>query len=515
MQDTEQDIRLNMLNSLLTTPHRDLAKVHGVHQELVKQDPLFYGRLAAWYADPKGGHAEIRDHVESFIISLALSNFDGHRDEACALMRDLPPYQLCRVVDFIHGRKDTQVVRAKKAKVAAGAEAEKPKPETKVIDYGLFKNVPNSIRTEVTRYLREREADDDWFDATALSARKQLKRLYSVLHIKPGERAQKILFDREPPEGSKLAQLKALAKLTDPGEQAVLIAEQKIPYRVASTVITQMTPAVILALVEVMSSQELLNNLASLKKRGALDNPDIKARIDAKIGEAKKSKRVSALKMSKAVEAGALEGATKAAVEEVADAQLKAKGRIKRPIALLIDRSGSMSVSIEIGKRIAAMVSAIMDAPLFVYAFDKVPMEVTAKGTSLADWEAAFKGIKPHGGTSCGSPLLALERAKQRVETLLYVSDGGDNNHPLFQAQYPKYCAALAIQPNVVLVKLPGDQDTLSRQCESGGINLDVWDVPAGDMYSFPGLLPLLTRPSKLDLLMDILRWEVPKRRAA
>src|SRR5436305_13704072 len=106
-----------MLNTLLTTPHRKLDLVWPVHQELVGKDPRFYVRLAAWYFD-KG---EVRDHKEMFVVTLALSGFEGHRDVGLALLRKLPPYQVARVVDFMHGRKDTQrkvvVEQGKKGKV--------------------------------------------------------------------------------------------------------------------------------------------------------------------------------------------------------------------------------------------------------------------------------------------------------------------------------------------------------------------------------------------------------------
>src|SRR5580693_2933342 len=98
----EQDLRLRLLNTLLTTPHRKLDEIHPVHAELVKQDPRFYVRLAAWYAD----HGDVRDHKEMFIVTLALSDFTGHRDTGLAMLRDLPPYQVGRVIDFIHGRKE-------------------------------------------------------------------------------------------------------------------------------------------------------------------------------------------------------------------------------------------------------------------------------------------------------------------------------------------------------------------------------------------------------------------------
>src|SRR5262249_58202455 len=98
----ERDRRLNCLNPLLHTPHRNLVQLWPVHGDLVAKDPRFYVRLAAWYAD----HGEVRDHKEMFVIALVLSEFDGHRDVGLAMLREMPPYQVARVVDFINGRKE-------------------------------------------------------------------------------------------------------------------------------------------------------------------------------------------------------------------------------------------------------------------------------------------------------------------------------------------------------------------------------------------------------------------------
>jgi hypothetical protein len=93
----ERELRAELLNTLLTTPHRNLVALHPVHESMIEQDPLFYVHLAAWYAD----HGAIRDHKEMFVSMLSLSEFEGHRDVGLALLRRLPPYEVARVVDFI------------------------------------------------------------------------------------------------------------------------------------------------------------------------------------------------------------------------------------------------------------------------------------------------------------------------------------------------------------------------------------------------------------------------------
>jgi hypothetical protein len=520
MAQPEQDLRLDLLNTLLTTPHRELQKIWPVHRDLVQRDPLFYVRMAAWYAD----HGDVRDHKEMFIITLVLSSFDGHRDVGLALLRALPPYELARVVDFIHGRKTTRKVRvnekdqrrdnARKALRGKPAEQAPAEVKTRIDEFGLFRNVPRSLKTEVARYLAEREADPDWFDSTALVARKAMKRLYAVMHIAPGERAQKILFEKDPPADSRLFALRELARADSPVEQARAIVEHRIPYRVAATVIRQMTPTVLLALIERMSPQELINNLGALRRRGAFDNPDLKAQIEEKLAQAKTAARVSALKAEEAVKATGASGELRKQLEEIADTQVKARGRIARPTALLVDKSSSMTTAIELGKRIGALISTICDAPLFVYAFDTMAYEVPAKGTELAAWERAFRGINAGGSTSCGVAVANLRRKKQYVEQIILVTDEEENTSPLFVHELKLYRTELASDANVIIVRTPGGRNQLETQLRREGMGVDVFQF-TGDYYSLPNLVSLLSRPSKMDLLMEIMDYPLPERKPA
>ncbi|REJ68216.1 MAG: hypothetical protein DWQ31_08795 [Planctomycetota bacterium] len=531
MSTREEDIRVEILNALLTTPHRELQKIWPVHQDLIAKDPRFYVRLAAWYAD----HGDVRDHKEMFIICLVLSDFAGHRDVGLAMLRALPPYQVVRVVDFISGRKKTRPARrdekqralaqaSKRARrtlaqrvfgSAPDAEMEAVVETDKVTDeFGLFRNIPRAMKTEVTRYLREREADPEWFDGSVLSARKAMKRLYALLHVRPDERAQKILFEDDPPVDSRLYALRELAAAESPAEQAKAIVQHKIPYRVASTVIRQMTPTVLVALIEQMSAQELINSLGALKRRGALDVPEIRSLVEAKLADAKTADRVSALKAEKAIEAVGVSDQMRQALENVADTQIKAKGRIARPTALLVDKSASMYLAIDLGKRIGAMISAICESELYTYAFDTMAYEITSKRTDLADWERAFKGISAGGATSCGVALKNLERKKQFVEQVIIITDEEQNTPPTFISALREYSQALQAAPSVVIVRTPGGSSYVERSCRDAGIQVDVFNFE-GDYYSLPNLVPMLSRPSKMELMMEIMDYPLPERKSA
>jgi hypothetical protein len=509
----EQDLRLELLNSLLTTPHRELGKIRPVHEEMVAKDPRFYVRLSAWYAN----HGDVRDHKEMFIVTLILSEFEGHRDVGLAMLRGLPPYEVVRVLDFIHGRKKTKKVRAegkqesKRGKKPSNTVAE-AQTQTVVEEFGLFRNPPRALKTEITRYLREREADADWFDGSVLVARKAIKRLYALLHVKPGARAQQILFDENPPADSRLAALKKLARAKTPVEQAEAIIEHRIPYRVAVTVVQQMTPTVLLALIEVMSPQELINNLAALKRRGAMDNPDLMSMIEQKLEAAKTGTRVSAFKAEEALGSADLSADIRKKLEQVADTQVKAKGRIARPTALFIDKSGSMELAIELGKRLGSLISAICEKELYVYAFDTMAYPIERAGDDLASWEKALKGITAGGGTSCGVPLDFMTRRRQYVEQIIVVTDEGENAAPFFVEALTKYREALKADPSVCFVRTPGASTQVEDQCRQKGVSCDAFQF-TGDYYALPNLVPLLSRPSKLELLMEIMDYPLPQRK--
>jgi hypothetical protein len=436
------------------------------------------------------------------------------------MLRELPPYQVQRVVDFIHGVKKTIKEKpegGKKAKKAAGETPVQTEVKTKIVETGLNRNVPRSMITEVERYLREREADDEWFDSVAVQARKSLKRLYSVLHIKPGKRAQAILFDEKPPEGSKALAIKVLAKATTPAEQAKAVLEHKIPFRVASTLMPTMTPTVLLALIEVASPQEVINNLGMLKRHGALNNPDLKKLVEDKLEKAQTGKRVNVMKaQTQAAKAVAGDTGLQEKLEAVTDRQAKAKGRIKRSTAMLVDKSGSMSQALELGKQIGALIGGIMDAPLFVYAFDTMAYPIAAKGDKLADWNRAFEGLTAVGGTSCGIALKHMIRNKEMVENIILITDEGENQVPAFWPTYQEYRNATGLDPAVTIVKVQGAANNLELQAQALKIECSAWQFSGGaDYYSLSELIPFLTRPSRTDLLMDIMSWPLPQRKTA
>jgi hypothetical protein len=277
-----------------------------------------------------------------------------------------------------------------------------------------------------------------------------------------------------------------------------------------------------------------------------MDNPEVKAMIEEKIERAKTDVRVSAFKAKKAIEAAGVSEDVAKQLDEVTEARVKAKGKIVRSTALLIDKSGSMKEAIEIGKRVAALIAGICEADLFVYAFDTVgyPIdgtqewktgkvrrflsglvaggadkkkpEVTKEGErpTLSDWEMAFSGIEAGGGTSCGVAVEMMRRQKQPVEQIVMVTDEEENESPRFVETLKRYSQELNVAPHVVFVKTRGASGQLETECKRERIPFDTYQFE-GDYYALPNLVPILTRPSKLDLLLDIMAYPLPRRKTA
>ncbi|MGA2496967.1 MAG: hypothetical protein ABSH20_04465, partial [Tepidisphaeraceae bacterium] len=85
---------------------------------------------------------------------------------------------------------------------------------------------------------------------------------------------------------------------------------------------------------------------------------------------------------------------------------------------------------------------------------------------------------------------------------------------PLFVPTLQKYREALKADPAVCIVRTPGAGDGLEKQCRAAGIGVDVFQF-SGDYYSLPNLVPLLSKPSRLELLMEIMEYPLPVRKSA
>jgi hypothetical protein len=501
----ERDVRVGILNSFLTTPHRKLDELAPLHTQALERDPLFYSHLALWYMET----GEVRDHKVLFVAHLLTCDYAEFREAGWVLLQGLAPFEVARVLD--HAKR-------------------------------VIGKAPRVLRSAVAHYLRTREANPRQFDGAALRARDDLKHLYASLRLKPGPRAQAILFDEQPPEDSTFAALKRLARAQTAEEQAAIILEHRIPYTTAVGAVAHVTPALLVALIAAMSPQEVVNSLGSLKRRGALDDKEVKALIDQKLQAAVGDRRVSTMKAKRAMQAVDLDPETARTLTRVTDERVAAKVAITRPTALFVDKSASMTQAIEVAKQLAALISAVVSAEFKVYAFDTAAFEVAAKVAeekrpllhkvvshlthkqeldagerrpTLSDWEQAFRFIKADGRTSIGAPLARMTRDRVYVEQIVLVTDEEENTPPFFRDAWTAYAEAMGAAPTVIIVKVGASgRSRFVDGLREKGIEVLTYEF-RGDHYSLPNVLPLLALPTRAELVDAIMARDLPRRPVA
>jgi hypothetical protein len=509
----ENDVRVQMFNAFMNCPHRDTDAAMKIHGDLRAKDPLFYAHLAAWYRKQRD---QLRDHNEVFTAMLVTDPYIENRETGLALFREHVTFMKDKIVGFIKGK--TAKIRektGKKIKVGKHSHDEVKITEKKV---GLNKSLPTSLRSEIESFLNWLCEDPARFDTVALKNAKALKNLYFAKGkhaFKHSDRVQKILFDKEYPKDSKLNVLKEITEAKTPEKAAKLIVENKLPYNIAVGLVDKITPTILVALIDAMTPQEVINSMASLQDQGALDNADTKKLIEAKLEKAKKTGNVSSLKAKTAVSTGRIKDEALAKkLDDVSDVLIQKTGVITEDTAVFVDRSGSMSQAIEYGKRISALISGVTTAKLYSVAFDDSPMEVTSKGKTLSDWERAFAPVRPGGSTSMACALRYLHAKKYAVGQIVVITDEGENCNPRFAEVYPAYCKEFNVTPHIVVIHVGNPDSTFSDSLKRAGIAFDLYTPKANDNYSLPGLVTLLARKSKLDLVMEIMDVPLPTRKA-
>jgi hypothetical protein len=130
----------------------------------------------------------------------------------------------------------------------------------------------------------------------------------------------------------------------------------------------------------------------------------------------------------------------------------------------------------------------------------------------LADWEKALLGISAGGATSCGVAIEWMRRQGQRVEQIVMITDEGENQAPCFKDAYKSYAEELNVRPDVIFIKIGRAVNVLEKDCAQLGIAPNAFEF-RGDYYALPNVIPLLTRPSMMELVMEVLSYPLPQRK--
>jgi len=466
-----------LIGGLVKSVHKslDLYKVDAL--KVVNQDPDLFAHLIAW--NQKNG--EIRDAKVAFPV-LALRGDTGPQkiffENAVAHTMLLDPRNLVRVAYF---HRDLN----KANPVMNGASA--------LLKYGM------------TQYLRIRENRVPWWDKTVLQHRASMKTLYALNHVQPSQRVQNILFDGKYPAKSVFQVLRDLSKMA-PAEAAGNILNYKIPFLIALGALggLKKNTDLVLALIENMSSAELITNTNMLTKLGVMDNPILKSSYEKGLQKAQKDKKLSGLKAGRAA-AAVKDEKVKAKLENVQEAQIDNIKGLEGDWLVLGDKSGSMHSSIEKAKEIAAFLARTVKGKVWLVFFNTMPQLFDVSGKTLEEVKSATRGISASGGTSIGCGLDMVLDKNIIVNGIVIVSDGGENTEPRFHNVYARYSKKFDFTPNVYLLHVPGEMDSLTGNCERSSIPFSRVEIDRADYYSLPNLAKIL-RTSRYTLVDDIMQ---------
>lgn len=486
---TEQNrARTLLFNNLVRVQHREYAPMVAELHEALETDPDFISKACVHLAN---GGTNIRDTADCAVITLLTSptEYPEYREAGrCILLGDdiyitlptditlsgLEPFRIFRIDEFIREYK----VKA-----------------------------PRLMRETMTDYVRFLEGQPTRFDGVAIRNRKALKSVYAHYHIKPDQRAQAILFDDKPPADSKLNVLKQIANSEDVREQVRLVVENKIPYVVASSVLPKMTPAVGVALIEVMSPTEALNSRSWVEKSGLLQVPEVRDAYLAKVKQATKSAAsIEHRKSAQGSDAGVQE-----AINEAKETSVAKQQRITQNVALLVDISGSMEAAIGAALKFGERIAPICDGELAVIAFNDYAREIKVDDRhSLSAWQSAFRGIRCGGTTSMQAGLeLALKNGY--TPQMVVITTDESENVGSYAGLLSKMEAKGLDVPHTVCLTIGGGP-LLSSRIEQAGFRVDRFLVKGDDYYIFDQVAAILGGSPAPTIIDRILSTQLPYR---
>lgn len=486
--------KTDVISTLTKSPHGKLEEYLPVGLETGRQQPEFLAHLVAWN-QRKG---QIRDaKVALPLISLATTKDPDFQDNALAHLAAQGPREFLRGIEFSY----TQVP-------AGSAPARVPR---------------RALRRLIERYLRDREAVRQFWDATAVNHRQTLKTLYSRFHIKPDTDFRNIvLYGRDlnkvkqpMPAGSVYA---AIANLKNMPAETVLstVSHFKIPFLVTKTALgarAKKEQDVALAIINSMTPNQLLANTKTLETWGIKTIPALRAAYADGLKRTASATNVQALKADKAAEvlreAGDEDLAAK--LEAVSEKTIAKQMTVEGNWLVLADKSGSMSSAIEAARHVAGTLAKAVTGKVTLVFFDTMPRAFDVTGKTYEEIKQISGKVTADGGTSIGVGLAWAEASGLELDGIAIVSDGLENTPPYFGAAYKSYAKKFDKEPTVYFYKcLPGMhsyRDTpLNISCSQYGVQIETFDLGSNvDYYSLPNLVQTMrtNRYSLYDEIMD------------
>lgn len=475
----ENGIKKNEIISALTkSPHGALKEYAPIGRRAAAEEPEFLQHLIA-YNQIKG---QIRDSKVALPV-IALSG--GHMDpefvsNSLAHVAMLDPRNLVRAYRFFLELRD---------------------PKNQSGRHSAFRRV-------LAGYLRQRESVWPKWERMAVQHRSTVKELYALCHIKPSPMADAILFKGERPKGSVFEAIANLKNMSNT-EAAGTIMERRIPFLIAMGALGAKAKEVdlVLALIERMSPTELVTNSKMLERLGIKTNPALRAAYEQALGRAATSKK-STFKTTRAVEALVEQDEDSPIADKLRslqEKQIQSLGGVDGNWLVLADKSGSMAHAIEISRQVAATLARVVKGNVYLVFFDVSPRFVDVTGKTYEQIVAETKHVTAGGGTSIGCGLLAITEKKLEVDGIAIISDGEENQHPMFPHVYKAYSESIGKEVPVYFYRTVGGMNVLTRNMATAGIDMQEFDLTGGTDYHALGNVITTMRTNRYSLAQEIL----------
>jgi hypothetical protein len=453
----------------MQTPHGDLSKTLEVHRGVRDRNPLFYVKFATWYME----NGTVRDHKVAFLKTLFSAEQPQLREAAWMLLQEVPFELLYRVAEG--------------------------------------KN-PRTLRSAVIHRLANEEAETLRFQI--LRAGKHLKKLVKQLHIptskSESENLQAIgkeLFSKAP---ELRAVFKQLQETTDPKEISEILRKSRLPSYIAVSSLKVRTPQIMKALIENMTPSELLQSLNALGRMKVLE-PNLDLIIE-KINKAITDRRIGAMRIHrirKSLDPTLVPAKIFDLLSQITVEKIKRISKIKGKVSIHLDGSGSMEMAIPIARQLATTLSMACETPPSVYVASTTPTLIKPQVYNAEGWEKAFSLVKAEGTTPLGAGIALMKRLGDECDTLILITDEGENTPPFFIHEYQ----SLTYKPQIIIVRVGSEKRTLSEQLDRERIPYDMVAVQTADQYSLDQIVRLIGK-SPFDVVLEIMSIPVPQRPA-
>lgn len=458
---------------LAKSSHGDLKSYVPITKQAAKEDPEFLAHLIAW----NQLNGQIRDSKIALpVASFTVPNFDKEFGEnSFAHLGLLDPRSLLAAWNFA---KDTKI-----------------------------KGNNKKLRKLIEMYLRIRESNPNWLEATVLQHRSSLRALYSLLHIKPSTLADNLVNKGKYKKGSAMDLRRNFHSMKN-ADIAATISKKKLPYLALTGALGNKIkdPDILLAVIQQMSPTELITNTKALQSYGVKDNPALRAAFEEGLTKVADSKK-STFKTTTAIE-NIQDEKLKDKLRGVQDKQLKRIGGVDGNWLILGDKSGSMHTAIETSRLIAATLAKMVTGQVHLVFFDSHPAKyLEVAGKSYDEILAETKNISANGGTSIGCGLQYILDKNIEVDGIAIVSDGAEHSAPYFSETYHKYCKKFDKDVPLYFYHLAGEAGNLAHSLQGAKFDFQEFDLQRTkvDYHSLPNLIKTMNvnRYSLIDAVME------------